>query len=61
MDRRSNAVQEYNSMHEEFCELEAALEESSPGIIKEYRQLYERKGGEQFRPDSAKVKCECQI
>jgi hypothetical protein len=44
-------------MQDEFAELEAALEEASPGIIGRYGKLYEERGGSQFRPDPTKVKC----
>jgi hypothetical protein len=51
------AEKKYLCFQHEFSELEAGLEEVSPGTIKRYRELYEQRGGDQFRPDPTKVKC----
>jgi hypothetical protein len=57
MNRLLEAEQQCQNMQDEFAELEAALEEASPGIIGRYRKLYEERGGSQFCPDPTKVKC----
>ena len=57
VNRFTTAINEMKALQEEFDELETALEEANPGMIKRYRTLYEESGGEQFRPDPQKVKC----
>lgn len=50
------ARQEHERRTVEFEELEAALDEASAGTTLRYKELYEKNGGEQFRPDPHKVK-----
>jgi len=57
MDRLATATKEYEKMENQFEELEAAFDEANPGTTLRYKQLFEQKGGEQFRTDTSRLKC----
>jgi hypothetical protein len=53
------AKEEWQQHEAQFEELEELLKEYDANLIHKYRAEYQRRGGEQFRPDKDKVKCKC--
>ena len=54
----ATAREEVEKLETEFAELEEALEQSHRGSTAWYKEQYRIRGGDQFRPDPSKVKCE---
>jgi hypothetical protein len=48
---------EYAEHSEEFSQLQSAIQDAKPGSLQDFQKAYEERGGEQFRPNSARVKC----
>jgi hypothetical protein len=57
LERYETVKAECAEHSEEYSQFLLALEEAKPGALQEFQRAFEELGGEQFRPNSAKVKC----
>lgn len=56
-DRYMQARREVEAHSDELKDLEDTLNALDPSIVPRYHELYEMRGGEQFRPDPSKFSC----
>lgn len=59
MKRYNEAKEMASAYGDELKELEDTLNVMNSTTVSRYRDLYERKGGEQFRPDPSRFTCKC--
>lgn len=58
LDRYEESRREVEIHTNKLNELEEALNMLDRSIVPRYREMFEKRGGEQFRPDPTKFSCE---
>lgn len=58
-DKHWYAEKQCEHLSQQFSDLVTLLNEYDDGLVARYECEYTQRGGEQFRPDGNKVKCEC--
>jgi hypothetical protein len=57
ISRYSESIKEWKKHNDDLVELEETLNSLDPTIVPGYKEIYNSKGGEQFRPDNTKFNC----